>query len=92
MLLKRTYKVAGHVFSLSMEGEDRAWGALGNYDPFVIDETEELFSLEVVPEFDKRSLWKIGRARTASNAARTPSSIRVADEQGDWLAAEKGMT
>ena len=52
MLLKRTYKVAGHVFSLSLEGEDRAWEALGNYDPFVIDETEELFSLEVVPEFD----------------------------------------
>ena len=52
MLLKRTYKVAGHVFSLSLEGEDRAWEALGNYDPFVIDETEELFSLVVVPEFD----------------------------------------
>ena len=52
VLLKKTFRVAGHVFSLSLEGEDRSWEALGNYDPFVIDDAEELFSLEVVPELD----------------------------------------
>lgn len=53
MLVKRSYGVAGHVFSLSLEEEDKAWGALGNYDPFFIeDDSEALFSLEVVPEME----------------------------------------
>ena len=53
MLVKRSYRVAGHVFSLSLEEDDKAWGALGNYDPFLCeDDSEELFRLEVVPEME----------------------------------------
>ena len=53
MLVKRSYKVAGHVFSLSLEEGDRAWEALGNYDPFLCeDDSEALFSLEVVPDME----------------------------------------
>ena len=61
MIRKMAYRVAGHVFSLSMDGDDRIWSALGNYDPFVIDgDGDELFSLELVPELDvqnKRALF-----------------------------------
>ena len=53
VIRKKSYRVAGHVFSLSMDGEERIWEALDNYEPFLIDGSGgELFSLELVPELD----------------------------------------
>ena len=46
------YKVAGHVFSLEMDGEDGAWSCLGNYAPFKCDASQEaIFKVKVVSDF-----------------------------------------
>ncbi|MBR1927427.1 MAG: hypothetical protein IJ840_06730 [Bacteroidales bacterium] len=59
--MKRSYRVAGHVFSLSLESGDWIWDALGNYEPFLFGGGEkDLFSLELVQELDvqdKRELY-----------------------------------
>ena len=61
MTVKRTYRVAGHVFSLSFDSEGGLSGSLDNYEPFSLDGGgDELFSLEVVPEIDvsgKKALY-----------------------------------
>ena len=53
MLKKESYKVAGHVFSLSMDEDSAVWERLGNYTPFKCDgDEDDLFSVEVVSELD----------------------------------------
>ena len=53
MTQTKTYNVAGHLFSLSMDGVDKVWDSLGNYDPFLTEgDGKALFSLEVVPEIE----------------------------------------
>ncbi|MBR4756177.1 MAG: hypothetical protein IK076_04480 [Bacteroidales bacterium] len=50
---KKTYNVAGHVFSLYMDGEDRLFNTLDNYSPFeCADGGEEVFSLAVTDGLD----------------------------------------
>lgn len=52
MTEKQTYKVAGHVFSLTLDNS-ALWKPLTNYSPFVYEGgEEEEFSLEIVPEVD----------------------------------------
>lgn len=61
MAVKKTYCVAGHLFSLSLEEGDNTWDSLANYEPFVVSGTGEvLFSLELVQGFEmsgKRDLY-----------------------------------
>ena len=53
MILKKKYKVAGHVFSVSMDEGDDVMKGLGNYDPFIYEgDQDELFSLEIVPDLE----------------------------------------
>ena len=54
MNLTRTYKVAGHRFSLSMDEGSAVWKSLGNYGPFVCKDCgpDPVFSLEVVDNLD----------------------------------------
>ena len=53
MEMTRTYKVAGHVFSVTMPEEEPVWDLMGQYDPFVIDPLKgdvPVFRLVVCPE------------------------------------------
>lgn len=46
---EKSYKVAGHVFTLKMDAEEVLWNALGNYEPFVCETgSDSVFSLELV--------------------------------------------
>lgn len=56
MQKKKTYRVAGHVFSLSMDAGDRLWDMLDNYAPFECAEgCPEVFSLELADDVDVSS-------------------------------------
>lgn len=48
--MEQKYRVADHVFSLVMRDESPMWGKLGNYSPFMTDEGDAIFSLEVVKD------------------------------------------
>ena len=54
MIAQKTCRVAGHLFSLSLDEGSEAWGSLGNYSPFFVDVTpgDEIFDLEVVEDLD----------------------------------------
>ena len=54
MIAKKTCRVAGHLFSFSLDEGSEAWGSLGNYSPFFVDVTtgDEIFDLEVVEDLD----------------------------------------
>ncbi len=48
-MLTKSYRVAGHVFSLKMDESDSVWTSMGNYVPFIFEESDErIFSLEFV--------------------------------------------
>lgn len=52
MNITRTYKVAGHTFSLSLPDSEKLWSALSpQYEPFAVETSEEdIFSLEYVED------------------------------------------
>ena len=52
MMQKKSYRVAGHVFSLAMDEGEKAWEALGNYSPFSCPEGDGIFSLELVSDLE----------------------------------------
>lgn len=46
---ERSYKVAGHIFSLRMKAEDGMWALLDNYAPYLYEgDGERIFTLELV--------------------------------------------
>ena len=50
---EKSYRVAGHVFSLRLDEGDKLWSALGNYDPFAFEgDDERIFTLGLVPNVD----------------------------------------
>ena len=50
---ERSYKVAGHIFSLRMDEREKLWFELDNYAPFAFEgDGERIFTLELVPDFD----------------------------------------
>lgn len=49
--MTKYYKVAGHVFSLSLPATCTLWPLLTQYEPFEVQETREtVFSMELVPD------------------------------------------
>ncbi|MBO4476019.1 MAG: hypothetical protein J5737_04815 [Bacteroidales bacterium] len=53
--MTRYFKVAGHIFSLSMTDSCSLWPRLTQYDPFVVDgPSETLFSLELCQDMLER--------------------------------------
>lgn len=52
MLSRKKYCVAGHIFSLLADEERMARLDLDNYAPFVAEEGEDLFTVELVVPFD----------------------------------------
>lgn len=50
---EKSYMVAGHVFTLKMDEDEKLWGALGNYEPFVCEAVSDpVFSLELVQKVE----------------------------------------
>ena len=50
---ERSYRVAGHVFTLRMDEGERLWTALENYTPFACDGGDDaVFTLELVSGFE----------------------------------------
>ena len=50
---EKSYKVAGHVFTLKMEEDDKLWNALGNYEPFACEaDSDPVFTLELVQKVE----------------------------------------
>lgn len=48
---EKSFKVAGHVFSVRMDAEDPMWAAMDNYAPFAFEgEGDRIFTLELVKE------------------------------------------
>lgn len=49
----KAFKVAEHVFCLSLPDDCSLWNNLGQYDPFIVpDTTDSLFDLELVPSVE----------------------------------------
>lgn len=50
---ERSFKVAGHIFSLRMDEKEALWSALDNYAPFMFEgDGERIFTLELVQDLD----------------------------------------
>lgn len=50
--MKKTFQVAGHRFSLSMKEGHPLWSKLSQYDPFIVEDGDTIFDLEVVDELN----------------------------------------
>ena len=52
-MLEKSYRVAGHVFSIRMDEGEKLWSTLGNYSPFAHEGDDgRIFTLELVPSVD----------------------------------------
>lgn len=54
--MTKSFKVAGHVFALTLPDASPLWDSLGQYDPFVVSDGTPIFTLEAVdalPEGDR---------------------------------------
>lgn len=76
----KSFKVAGHVFSLKMADDNPRWGLLGQYDPFEVSGNEASeFTLEVVDS--------LGLPEAAENGTRNvpgaESLYRTPREKGE---------
>ena len=58
--MKKCYKVAGHEFALVMPDDYSVWKELSNYDPFIVDDTDEVVfvakMLDVMPDTSAKRL------------------------------------
>lgn len=80
--MTRTFKVAGHVFSLCLPEESVLWGLLGQYDPFVCpDEGDCLFSLGVVRNLPEMQLEPVLDPKTEEGE----TVLRLFRAGSDWL-------
>ncbi|MBQ5411645.1 MAG: hypothetical protein IIU20_07740 [Bacteroidales bacterium] len=52
MKARRTYRVAGHTFSLVADEERMSRLKLGNYSPFIATDGEDIFCVELVDPFE----------------------------------------
>ena len=52
MKARRTYRVAGHTFSLVADEERMSRLKLGNYSPFIATDGEDIFCIELVDPFE----------------------------------------
>ena len=81
--MTKAYKVAGHVFTLTLPDACRIWDFLGQYAPFATDEREDgaLFGLELVESLPE------GEAEVAYDAPTEDGQtvIRVLRREGAWL-------
>lgn len=54
--MRKTYKVAGHKFAIVMPDSEAAWNQMSNYEPFIIDDSEDcVFVAEKVETFPDTS-------------------------------------
>ena len=58
--MKKCYNVAGHVFALDMPDNYSAWDEMYNYEPFVVDDTDDVVfvakKLEAMPDTSAKSM------------------------------------
>jgi len=77
-----SYKVAGHVFQLTMPDACGIWKYLGQYGPFVCDGAEDpLFTLELVESVPEGEREKVFDAPTEDGQ----TVIRMFRQDGDWF-------
>lgn len=48
--MTKSFKVAGHVFSLTLQDGSPLWEKLGQYDPFLVDSGDSLFEVRLTEE------------------------------------------
>ena len=81
--MKKVYKVAGFDFAIIMPDDERAWGAMQNYEPFVTeDKGNYIFTAELVdtmPDTTGKQLV------VASNMRADMPRAEMYDWDGKWL-------
>lgn len=79
--MTQSFKVAEHVFSLSLPDASPLWDELGQYRPFVTDGGEPLFTVSVVAELP------LGERKTVFDPQPEPGEtvIRIFSQGKDWV-------
>ena len=58
--MKKCFKVAGHRFAIVMPEDYSAWGEMSNYEPFVVDDSDDVIfeakMLDVMPDTSSKRL------------------------------------
>lgn len=81
-MMTRLYKVAGHVFSLTLPASEKLWGALTQYQPFEVQTDEQpLFSLELVETMEPCEAQKVYDAPTEDGQ----TVIKLYRTGEDWI-------
>ena len=71
--MKKSFEVAGHVFSVILPDDDPLWGRMSNYAPFAVaDSPDEIFSMELVEPFPVE-----GKVSVYTGAAEDPDAPRI---------------
>lgn len=80
--MTKSYKVAGHIFNLSMPDGSILWDRLGQYEPFWQEETcnSPLFSLEVTSELPSGELTTVLAPETEDGE----TVIKLSHMGDDW--------
>ena len=62
--MKKTYKVAGHKFAISMPDDFKAWSEMWNYEPFLVEDTDncifEANMLDCLPDTSSKQVVVLG--------------------------------
>ena len=85
--MTKSYKVAEHIFNLTLPDGSAIWEQLGQYSPFMLDEVckDPLFSLEMVAELPQGELSTVFLPETEDG-----ETVTYALGQGDRLATWTG--
>lgn len=80
--MTKSYKVAEHIFNLSIPDGSVLWQHLGQYEPFLQDEVcpAPLFSLELVPELPSGELTTVLEPETEDGE----TVIKLYHQGQDW--------
>lgn len=80
--MTKSYKVAGHVFNLTIPDGSNIWARLTQYDPFLLDSSvqDPLFSLELVKELPEGERVTVLAPETEDGE----TVIRLLKQQDDW--------
>lgn len=79
--MTKSFKVAGHVFSLTLPDASPLWERLGQYDPFIVDSTDVLFDVRVTSELPA------GERKLVFDPETEPGEtvIRIFSQGPDWV-------
>lgn len=80
--MKKVYKVAGHSFCVEMPDSEALWERMGQYEPFISEEEDNLlFSLRLSESFDEEGFVSIFK----DNPAEDQPPVEILKGGDEWL-------